>query len=210
MERVLGVIDDDLAVRESLTALFEANGFAVHAFSKPQHFLESEFLRASGSAELDCLVVDLRLPGMTGVELQRHLSEREVDFPVIVITAFGEVRAAVEALKLGAEDFIEKPFDDDVLVTAVENAITRAETIRERTLQRRRAAERLATLSQREREILAQVAAGAPSKVIAHNLGISRRTVEIHRTNIMRKVNAQNLVELVGLAYQANYEPDSS
>ena len=208
MNRVLGIIDDDSAVLESLTALFDANGFDVHAFAAPGDFLESRFLLdTEEGGKLDCLVVDFRMPEMTGVELQRRLVEKAADFPVIVITAFGEVRAAVEALKLGAQDFIEKPFENDVLLDAVETAIKRTETIRERLELRKRALQRLASLSPREQEILAQVAGGAPSKVIAHNLGISRRTVEIHRTNIMRKAEAQNLVELVGLAFQARYEP---
>ena len=208
MKQTLGIIDDDPAVLASLTAVFETIGYDVRAFESAQSFLTS-LANVEARASIDCLIVDLRMPEMTGVELQRHLVEGlATKFPIIVITAYGEVRAAVEALKLGAEDFIEKPFEDDALVNAVEAAIKRVRSIRERLQAKEKAERRLASLSPREREILSQVASGSPSKVIAHNLGISRRTVEIHRTNILRKVEASNLAELIGLVYLAGSEPD--
>ncbi|MBP0614481.1 response regulator transcription factor [Jiella mangrovi] len=207
MTGVLGIIDDDSAVLESLTALFETRGYVVHGFETAQALLDLIGDEASKKS-FDCLIVDLRMPGMTGIELQRRLSQSpDPPLPIIVITAFGEVRSAVEAVKLGAEDFIEKPFEDDALVEAVATAIQRSRPIREKMEARNRAILRLSSLSPREREILSLVAAGAPSKVIADDLGISRRTVEIHRTNIMRKVEAQNLAELIGLVYLAESRP---
>ena len=203
-QKTVCLVDDDEAVLHSLTALFEAEGYAVKSYLSADEFLHGEIIPPV-ETQIDCLIVDFRMPEMTGVELQRRLIEESAEFPVIVITAFGEVSAAVEALKLGAQDFIEKPFEDEGLIRAVEAAIARSQISREGISVRRAARERFTRLSPREFEILTHVASGAPSKVIAHILGISPRTVEIHRTNIMRKAGAKNLAELVGLAHEAEY-----
>ncbi|MEF2070149.1 response regulator transcription factor [Consotaella aegiceratis] len=195
------VIDDDPDVLDSISALLETSGFTVSAFRSAAAFLSRKPFEAG------CLIVDLKMPEMTGIELQRRLAQDAAHLPVIVISGFGELRTAVEAMKLGAIDFIEKPFDDEMLLGAVKQALTQDRNKRQWLDAQNRAAQRLASLSPREQEVLAEVAQGSPSKIIAYNLGISRRTVEIHRTNIMRKVGVRNLAELVSLTHQAGQAP---
>ncbi|BDA86381.1 transcriptional regulatory protein FixJ [Aureimonas sp. SA4125] len=201
------LVDDDEAVLGSLTALLETVGYNVRSYLSAQEFLRREITEAA-SSRIDCLITDFRMPEMTGVELQQRLSDAGADFPVIVVTAFGEVRAAVAALKLGAHDFIEKPFEEEGLIRAVEGAIGRAQALRTRSSACRQARDRFATLSPRETEILGHVASGAPSRTIALRLGISPRTVEIHRTNLMRKSGAKSIAELVGLAHEAAFHDE--
>ena len=193
------VIDDDDAVLNSFVALLETAGYRVTGFPSPAAFFEAE------RRDIDCLIMDLKLPGITGIELQRRLAEEDFTPPIIIVTAFGDVDSAVEAMKLGAVDFVKKPFDDEAILAVVAAAIERGRNVREKTALERDARQRLASLSKREREVLLHVALGSPSKNIAHDLDISRRTVEIHRTNIMRKANVHNLAELVRLAHLAGF-----
>jgi two-component system, LuxR family, response regulator FixJ len=193
-EAVVHVVDDDLAVRQSLAFLLASGGLAVRLHESASAFLEA-VAEPSG-----CVLTDVRMPGIDGVELLRRLKARGSKVPVIVMTGHADVPLAVEAMREGALDFIEKPFDDELLLKAIRGALARHEQQVEQDAHSRHVAERLASLSDRERDVLEGLVAGHPNKVIAHNLGISPRTVEIYRANLMKKMGARSLSELVRLA----------
>ena len=195
---VVHVIDDDEAVRDSLTFLLNTARLAVRAYDSA-----TTFLSALPNAEPGCIITDVRMPEMSGVDLLRRLKELDVPMPVIVITGHGDIQLAVEAMKIGAADFIEKPFDDERLLAAVSAALERRERDAEQEAGRAKILERLQTLSAREREVLEGLIAGKPNKVIAFDLGISPRTVEIYRSNVMNKMNAGSLSELVRMSLHA-------
>ena len=161
------------------------------------------FLSALPSINAGCIVTDVRMPEISGVDLLRRLKELKVGMPVIVITGHGDVQLAVEAMKIGAADFIEKPFDDERLLAAVRSALGRWEKGCSAGSERASLLDKLATLSSREREVLDGLVAGKPNKIIAFDLGISPRTVEIYRANVMTKMNAGSLSELVRMALLA-------
>ncbi|QQS12812.1 MAG: response regulator [Rhodospirillales bacterium] len=194
-DRIVHVVDDDLAVRQSLAFLLSTAGIAVRV-----HESARSFLGAPDIANAGCVITDIRMPEMDGIELQRELNARPQKVPVIVITGHGDVALAVQAMKAGAVDFIEKPFDDDALIGAVLAALDRRAREAERDAAAAEAAARLGALSERERQVLDGLLAGQPNKVIAHELGISPRTVEIHRANLMTKMRAASLSDLVRLA----------
>ena len=196
--QVVHVIDDDAAVRQSLAFLLSTAGFAVRV-----HESAIAFLRILPEAQVGCVVTDIRMPDMDGLELQRHLQEAKTGFPVIVITGHGDVPLAVEAMKAGAVDFIEKPFDDEVLLSAIRVALSRNVKDGERRARVAAIRERLKLLSEREREVLSGLVAGKPNKIIAYDLGISARTVEVYRANVMTKMQADSLSDLVRMALQA-------
>ena len=201
-ERLVYVVDDDEAVRESLAALLDAKGYMVRTFG-----LARDFLAAAPSLRPGCLVADIRMPEMDGLELQRHLTERNFNFPLIVITGHGDVPLAVRAMKAGAVDFIEKPFALDAILGSLEAALGRlAETGAEDPLAVTAGA-RLALLSPREREVLQGLLAGLPNKSIAYDLAISPRTVEIHRARVMDKMGARSLSELIRMSLAAGPQP---
>jgi len=198
-EGAIYVVDDDDAVRDSLALLLEAAGLRVEAF-------------AAGAAVLSrcreqrpaCVVTDVRMPEMDGLELQRRLAELHPQLPVIIVTGHADVPLAVQAMKAGAADFIEKPFSDEVILASIETALKR---------QGGAAAgaggvfgERFGRLTPRERDVFHQLIVGHPNKVIAYNLNISARTVEIHRARVMEKMQVRNLPELVRLAIEAGVE----
>ncbi|WP_213770542.1 response regulator FixJ [Bradyrhizobium sp. dw_78] len=190
------VIDDDPAMRDSLAFLLDVHGFDVKV-----HDSANAFLDQVPGASLDCVISDVRMPGMSGLELVRKLKADGIACPVVIITGHGDVALAVEAMKVGAVDFIEKPFDDDILLSAVRSALTvRAPND---DGQRRAAEARLAELSPRERDVLSGLVAGKINKVIAHDLGISPRTVEVYRANLMAKTGARSMSELMRLALAA-------
>jgi two-component system response regulator FixJ len=189
---IVHVVDDEEAVRKSLAFLLTAAGFTVR-----MHKSAADFLEVSTVMHNCCLVTDLRMPEIDGVELLRRLRAANRMVPSIVITGHGDVPMAVEAMKAGALDFIEKPFDDEVLIEAIKLAALR---ITGQPTDKDNAAaveERLKLLSEREREVLAGVVAGLPNKTIAYDLNISPRTVEVHRANVMQKMQARSLPELV-------------
>ena len=161
------------------------------------------FVEALPEVGAGCIVTDVRMPGMTGMELLHHLQERGIGLPVIVITGHGDVPLAVEAMKLGAVDFIEKPFDDEVLLASVRAALDKRLEDQERDAKRGEIQEKFAALSPRERQVLDGLIAGNPNKTIAFDLGISPRTVEVYRANLMTKMDAGSLSELVRLAIVA-------
>lgn len=192
------VIDDDEAMRDSLLFLLDAAGLAGRAYDSA-----SAFLAAIEGMERGCIVTDIRMPGMTGLDLVRRLRELQVPDAVIVITGHGDVPLAVEAMKAGVLDFIEKPFDDGQLLTAVRSALAQSSDLQAQEAERMRVEERIASLSQRERQVLDGLVDGKPNKIIAYDLGISARTVEIYRAHVMTKMQAGSLSELVKMALLA-------
>ena len=192
------VIDDDDAVRESLEFLLRAAKIDVRTYDSA-----TAFLKAVSDGAAGCIVTDVRMPGMSGVDLLRQLKARGLTMPVIVITGHGDIQLAVEAMKIGAADFLEKPFDDEILLASIRSALGRLEKDAQRDAERADLNNRLATLSTREREVLEGLVAGKANKIIAFDLGISPRTVEIYRAHVMTKMNAGSLSELVRMALLA-------
>lgn len=195
MAELIHVIDDDEGVRLGLCALLEANGYRA-----TPHASCEEFLRIYSASTTLCIVADLRLPGMGGLDLQSHLSVRAIDLPFIVITGHGDVSSAVQALKTGAVDFIEKPIDGKLFLMAIGMAAAKRHTNMNATAEVDFAREKLAGLTPREREVLLHLVDGHPNKIIAYQLGISARTVENHRARLMDKMNADSVADLVLLA----------
>jgi two-component system response regulator FixJ len=192
------VVDDDDAVRESLGMLLEASGYEVRTFASPE-----DFLHAAGSLDFGCVLADLRMPGMDGLELQRRLADLDLKLPVVVVTAHGDVATAVEAMRAGAIDFVEKPFTDAAIIAGITLALKSRPQVSAEDQARQAILERMKILSPREREVLEGMVAGHPNKVIAYNLSLSPRTVEIHRARVMDKMQARSLSELVRLAIAA-------
>ena len=194
-EATVHVIDDDEALRDSLTFLLRTARLDVQSYPSATAFLE-----ALPEANLSCVITDVRMPGMSGIDLLRHLRERKISVPVIVITGHGDIPLAVEAMKIGAIDFLEKPFDDEVLIASVKAALRQKEGEAKRHGERAEIEGRLAALSNRERDVLGGLVAGRANKQIAFDLGISPRTVEIYRANLMSKMQAGSLSDLVRMA----------
>ena len=192
-EALVHVIDDDEAVRESLAFLLETDGLPVRTYDSAEAFLTA----LDGGRKAGCLITDVRMPGMTGLDLVRRLRELSVELPVVVITGHADVPMAVEAMKAGVVDFIEKPFDDDALLGVVRRTLEARGRADEQQAERAEVGRRLATLTGRETEVFDRLVQGAANKVIANDLGISPRTVEIYRANVMTKMAARNLSELV-------------
>jgi two-component system response regulator FixJ len=192
------VIDDDDAARDSLEFLLRAAKIGVRTYDSATAFLD--VLPADGAG---CVVTDVRMPGLSGVDLLRQLKERGCRMPVIVMTGHGDIQLAVEAMKIGAADFLEKPFDDGVLLASVKSALGQLEKDAQRETELSDLNRKLSTLSTREREVLEGLVAGKPNKIIAFDLGISPRTVEIYRAHVMTKMNAGSLSELVRMALLA-------
>jgi two-component system response regulator FixJ len=186
------VIDDDEAVRDSLEFLFKSANVDVRTYDSAKRFLSELSQPRSG-----CIVTDVRMPEISGIDLIKQLRELGVALPVIVITGHGDIPLAVEAMKLGASEFLEKPFDDEILLTAVRSALEKQADHGSRDAEKLKINTRLGTLSNRERQVLEGLAAGLPNKTIAYDLGISPRTVEIYRANLMTKMEANSLSDLV-------------
>jgi two-component system response regulator FixJ len=203
-EPVIYVIDDDEAVRQSLEFLLKTAGMTVRGFDNAKSFLDVLPEIRSG-----CIVTDVRMPEITGIDLLRRIKELGVDIPVIVITGHGDISLAVEAMKIGAVDFLEKPFDDDTLLDAVRGSLTRTAGTAQRNAELTEIHDRLAALSNRERQVLEGLVAGKANKMIAFDLGISPRTVEIYRANLMTKMAANSLSDLVRMAMMAGILDDS-
>ena len=198
------IVDDDDAVRDSLSVLLQASGYRVRSFG-----LAREFLDAAPNLPFGCLIVDIRMPEMDGLELQRQLAARSLNFPLIVITGHGDVPLAVRAMRGGAIDFIEKPFATGAILAGIEMARARLTTTGADDPTAAAAAARLGWLSPREREVLEGLLAGLPNKSIACELGISPRTVEIHRARVMDKMAAKSLSALIRLSLAAGLQPRS-
>lgn len=197
-ERCAYIVDDDEAVRDSLSALLESKGYAVTSFGSGP-----EFLAAAPSLPTGCLIVDIRMPEMDGLTLQQQLMERNLGFPLIVITGHGDVPLAVRAMKAGAVDFIEKPFASEAILISLEAAFAQLAGPAEQDPGADAVARKLDLLSPRERDVLGGLLAGLPNKSIAYDLGISPRTVEIHRARVMDNMGARSVSELIRLALAA-------
>ena len=194
-DQTVHVIDDDDAARDSLAFLFRAADVDVRTYASA-----TEFLAAAPALAGGCVVTDVRMPQMDGLELLRRLRALDLALPVIVMTGHGDIPLAVEAMKAGAADFFEKPFSDDAMLAAVRRALGRQRDDRTRAAEHDAVKERLASLSARERQVLEGLVAGKANKNIAFDLGISARTVEIYRANVMTKMAAMSLSELVRMA----------
>ncbi len=197
-EPAIFVIDDDDAVRQSLEFLLKTAGYAVTGFESAKAFLDILPQLQSG-----CIITDVRMPEISGIDLLRRVKELRVDIPVIVITGHGDISLAVDAMKLGAVDFLEKPFDDDQLLAALKSALSQGADQAERKAELSEIHDKLAALSNRERQVLEGLVAGNANKTIAFDLGISPRTVEIYRANLMTKMAANSLSDLVRMAMLA-------
>ncbi len=192
------VVDDDPAVRESLRWLIESVGLCVGTYGSAGGFLDAYDPHTPG-----CLVLDVRMPGKSGLKLQEELAARGISIPIIFITGYGDIPAAVSAMKAGAVDFIEKPFDDQVLLDLIQKCIERDAQMREEEERRVGVLARLVLLTPREREVMEMVVAGETNKVIAKHLSVSSKTVEAHRAHLMAKMQADNTAELVRIAIDA-------
>lgn len=202
-EETVFVVDDDQAMRSSLQWLIESMGMRVETYDSAQAFLDAYYPGRAG-----CLLLDVRMPGMSGLELQAYLAKREHRIPVIIITGHGDVVMAVKAMKNGAVDFIEKPFDDEALVVSIRNALQHDEKQRALRAQRADIAARMAELTPREHEVMTMVTDGRSNKEIATSLGVSAKTVEVHRARVMDKMRADSLAELVRMVMMAGGEPE--
>lgn len=191
-EPAVFIVDDDAAIRDRVSQLVETVGIKSKVFSSAQEFLDSYDTAWHG-----CLVLDIRMPGMSGLQLQEKLAESDIDFPIIFITGYGSVRMGVDAVKKGAIDFIEKPFEDQYLLDQINIAIAKDAKNRKKRLQRQAIEAKLALLTPRERQVLSLIKDGKSSKAIALKLDISQKTVEGHRAHIMEKMQAETIAGLV-------------
>jgi two-component system, LuxR family, response regulator FixJ len=197
-DAVVHLIDDDEGVRQALAFLLTASGFAVRVHESAATFLDS-----IATVQPGCVITDVRMPGVDGLELQRQLKARRLGLPVIVMTGHGDVPLAVEAMKAGAVDFLEKPFEDEALLSAIRAALDRHAVNVRRNEELSAIKVKLDTLTAREREVLDGLVAGQPNKTIAYGLKISARTVEVHRANLMSKMGASSLSDLVRMIFVA-------
>lgn len=192
MTATIFIIDDDEAMRDSLGMLMRSVGFEYECYDNAQSFLDSLQKDRPG-----CLVLDIRMPGMSGLELQKKLQEMKFELPILFITGHGDVPMAVEAMKRGAVDFFQKPFRDQALLDRISQILGQMDDQQQKHQQQQQIEERLDKLTAREHEVMALVVAGVGNKVIAADLGISQRTVELHRAHVMQKMQASSLAQLV-------------
>jgi len=197
---IVHVVDDDSGFRDSLRSLLESDGMSVQTYADADEFLKRYIPNLPG-----CLLLDVRMPGMSGLQLQGELQKRQIDIPVVFVTAHGDVAMAVTAVRRGALDFIEKPFDDEALIGLVRDALEKDRETRKETERRTSAGARFASLSAREVEVLDRVVEGKRNRIIAEELGITEKTVEFHRKRIMGKLQAKNVAELVNLVVKHRF-----
>src|SRR5580658_4871607 len=192
---IVFVVDDDISVRESLELLISSEGWLPETFETAQEFLSRQRALAPS-----CLILDVTLPGLNGLDLQKRVAADRTDMPIIFITGFGDVPMTVQAMKAGAVEFLTKPFSDDVLLSAIRQAVERSETTLGQAAEMRTLRDRYASLSGREREVMSLVVSGLLNKQVGAELGISEITVKAHRGNMMRKMKADSLADLVTMA----------
>ena len=199
---IVFIVDDDISVRESLEALIRCGGWQPETFASAQEFLSRPRVIAPS-----CLVLDVNLPGLNGLDLQKRVAADRTDMPIIFITGYGDVPMTVQAMKAGAVEFLTKPFSDDVLLGAIRNAIERSQTALDHEAEMRGLRDRHASLSRREREVMALVVSGLLNKQVGFELGISEITVKAHRGKVMRKMEAHSLADLVTMAARLRLAP---
>ena len=192
---VIAIVDDDPSVREGLSSLLRSAGLRVETFASAQ-----EFLVRRGSEAPSCLVLDLQLPGLSGLDLQKRMAEVELEIPIVFLTGHGNIPASVQAMKAGAIEFLTKPFDDQKLLNAIHEAVERDRHIRQQNAEMRELRDRYESLTAREQEVMQQVVSGLLNKQIAGELKITEFTVKIHRGRVMRKMHADSLADLVRMA----------
>jgi FixJ family two-component response regulator len=195
---IVYVVDDDIDVLKAIERVLDSDGLKVAAFSSPQQFLERHDRDAAG-----CLVLDLAMPGLSGLELQRMLEQQASHLPIVFLTGHGDIAASVRAMKQGACDFLTKPVDDALLIATIRDALARERLHRAARVERKLIANRLATLTERERQVLEMIVAGKLNKQIAAELGTVEKTIKFHRANLMRKMDVRVVADLVKLAERA-------
>ncbi|MEJ2360195.1 MAG: response regulator [Gammaproteobacteria bacterium] len=194
-QQTVHIVDDDAAVRKALVMLMQSDELQVESYASAEEFIKNVTAEDKG-----CILLDVRMPGMSGLELQQLLREQRIGMPVIIMTGFADVAMAVEAMKAGASDFIEKPFDNDYLLKQVKTCLQKSEKIQSAQDQQQAADDKIARLTRREREVMDMLVAGHQNRVIAEKLGISPRTVEIHRARVMEKLETHSLSGVVRIA----------
>jgi len=202
LEPVVHVVDDEPDVRDALSLFLESSGYTVRCHESAQDFLNDYRPEDPG-----CLILDLRMPGMDGLALQQELARRQIEIPVIFLSAHGDVPMASRAFKAGAVDFLEKPFNDEVLLSRVREALERDRRSRDRMVWEAAIRERFSRLTPREQEVMARVVQGMSNKEIARALGVSHRTIDVHRARVMEKMGARTLPELVTMGVLCGFKP---
>ena len=200
VETIVHVVDDDAAIRHSVVFQLETAGYAARHHASAEAFLET-----LAQTPVGCVITDVRMPGLNGLELVHRLNALGFKAPIIMMTGHGDIPLAVEAMKAGVVDFIEKPLDDDILLRAIASALSNAATPEQDDAQRRERQAKFDSLTPREHDVLAGVIAGKPNKIMAYDLGISQRTIEVHRAALMTKTCAANLSELIRMALSLGY-----
>jgi two-component system response regulator FixJ len=203
-EKLVHIVDDDDSVRRSAAFMLKHAGYRVES-----HISGVEFLKEAKSAERGCVLLDVRMPEMDGLEVQQEMAKRGIDMPVVILTGHGDIAVAVKAMRAGAVNFIEKPYEKETLLRAIEEAYTRLDRSHDREMKAGEARIRLASLTGRERDVLNGLVAGYPNKTIAYDLGISPRTVEIYRANMMEKLRVRSLSEALRIAFISEDADDS-
>lgn len=202
---IIHIVDDDSAVRNALSLLMEAEGLQVRAYASAEEFLEGVTPATKG-----CLLLDVRMPGLSGLELQQALRKKRINLPVIIMTGYADVPMAVQAMKAGALEFIEKPFDNERLLQQVHVCLQKCEQLQTEQVQLQAAGEKTARLTRRERQVMDMLVQGCQNRAIAEKLGISPRTVEIHRARVMEKLEAHSLSDVVRIGLMSSETSEDS